>query len=420
MREVTVDSFWVVPSAFLLGAAGLAYGLSWLDEAVTAPVWWVGTAEAAASVLSTIAASMLTFLGVVFSITLVALQLASQQFSPRITRTFVRSMTTKVAFGLFAATFVTALVSLGRVEQGESRPAGPVASVTVSLALVGASLVVFIIFVTSITKLIRIAHLVAAVAEETRDAIEAAYPPGDDYILVPAPVLYPRTTQIRVGRTGRRTKQRSRGVLLGIDTAALVRLASEHDCVIVFNAKIGEYVGRGIVLAELHGENVPTEDQIRRAVQFGRERTLYQDPAYGIRELVDIGSQALSPAVNAPTTAVQVIDRLTDVLLRLGSVPDRAGAYTDADAVVRVLVPVASWDDIVALVYTELRTFGAGSPQVTRRLAASIRHLLEHLPAERGAALEEQLTLLASAVRDRWPDDAHRSYALQPDTLGLG
>src|SRR5918995_2665921 len=130
LREVTIDSFWVVPSAFLLGAAGLAYVLSRLDEAVTAQFWWVGTDAAAASVLSTIAASMLTFLGVVFSITLVALQLASQQFSPRITRTFVRSMTTKVAFGVFAATFLTSLLSLGRIEQGDSRAAGPVASVT--------------------------------------------------------------------------------------------------------------------------------------------------------------------------------------------------------------------------------------------------------------------------------------------------
>lgn len=250
LREVAVDSFWVVPSIFLVGAVVLAYVLGLLDRTVTASVWWVGTSDAAADVLGAIATAMLTFLGVVFSITLVALQLASQQFSPRVTRTFVRSTTTKVAFGVFTATFVTALLSLSRIEGGGRDLPGPVASVTVSLLLVGASLIRFV-------------------------------------------------------------------------------------------ARIGQYLGPGMPLAEIYGGPGPTADQLRRAVQFGRERTLHQDPAYGIRELVDIGCQALSPAVNAPTTAVQVIDRLTELLARIGARPERTGRYADSGGVVRVVVPEA-------------------------------------------------------------------------------
>ena len=418
--EVAVDSFWVIPTLFLVGTVVATYLLGHLDEAVTASVWWVGTAGAAADVLGTIAAAMLTFLGVVFSITLVALQLASQQFSPRVTRTFVRSTTTKVAFGVFIATFVCSLLSLSRVEQKALDQDGPVATVTVSLLLVAASLVVFIVFVNSITRLIRVAHLVAAVADETRASLAALSPPADAYSLAAPPQFDNPVTEVTVGTTAFRTRRRSSGVLLGVDTARLVRLAAAHDCVIRFTARVGQHLHPGVQMAEIHGRHGPAADQVRRAVQFGRERTLYEDPAYGIRELVDIGCQALSPAVNAPTTAVQVLDRLTDVLGRIGMNPDPTGLFVDDHGVVRLAVPTLGWPEAVDLVFTELRTYGVGSPQVTRRLAASINELLTMLPPDRSPALEQQMALLRAAVESHYQDHEHRRHALRPDPLGLG
>jgi len=155
-------------------------------------------------------------------------------------------------------------------------------------------------------------------------------------------------------------------------------------------------------------------------VQFGRERTLYQDPVYGIRELVDIGCQALSLAVNAPTTAVQVIDRLIDLLARIGGRPDPPGRYADDAGVVRLIVPEVAWEEVVVLAFAELRTFGAGSPQVTRRLAAAIDQIVAVVPDERKAPLYAQRTALVRAVKDRWSDEDQRSQAIQPDVLGLG
>lgn len=420
MREVAVDSFWVVPSLFLIGAVTLAYVLGLLDRAVTTSVWWVGTSDGAADVLGAIATAMLTFLGVVFSITLVALQLASQQFSPRITRTFVRSTTTKVAFGVFTATFVTALLSLSRIEGAGSDLPGPVASVTVSLVLVGASLVVFIAFVNAITKLIRVAHLIAAVAEETRAALADHLVRADAYIEATAPPFDGRVTVVTAGPSTRRTRQRTRGVLLGIDHARLVELGEHYDCVIKFVVRIGEYLGPGAPLAEIYGARGPAPGEVLRAVQFGRERTLHQDPAYGIRELVDIGSQALSPAVNAPTTAVQVIDRLTELLTRIGIQPNRTGRYADYDGVVRLLVPEASWVEMVDLAFTELRSFGIRSPQVTRRLIAAFDRLEAVLPDDRHEPVRGQRETLVATAQAYWPDDLQRAQALRPDPLGLG
>jgi uncharacterized membrane protein len=415
-----VDSFWVVPSIFLIGAVALAYLLGVLDRAVTTSVWWVGTPDAAGNVLAAIATAMLTFLGVVFSITLVALQLASQQFSPRVTRTFVRSTTTKVAFGVFTATFVTALLSLSRVESGASDLPGPVASVTVSLLLVGASLVVFIAFVNAITTLIRVAHLIAAVAEETRAALADHFVPAHAYIEATVPSLDGPVTVVTTGPSTMRTRRHTRGVLLGIDRARLVELGEAYDCVIKFVVRVGQYLGPGAPLAEVYGVRGPTPGEVLRAVQFGRERTLYQDPAYGIRELVDIGSQALSPAVNAPTTAVQVIDRVTELLTRIGTQPDRTGRYADYDGVVRLVLSEAGWTEMVDLAFTELRTFGMRSPQVTRRLIAAFDRLEAVLPDERHEPLHAHRATLIDEAQAYWPDDRQRSQALTSDPLGLG
>jgi uncharacterized membrane protein len=419
-REVTVDSFWIVPSLFLAGAVVLTYAMGRLDQVLTAPIWWVGTAEAAGDVLGTVAAAMLTFLGVVFSITLVALQLASQQFSPRVTRTFVRSTTTKVAFGVFIATFVAALLARTRIEERTSDLPGPTASVTLSLTLVGASLVVFIAFVNRITGLIRIAHLVAAVADETRGSLELVYPPASAYVQAAPPRFDPPTSAVVVHKVARRTHRRSRGVLLGVNIGRLLQLATAHDCVIRFTAHIGQNLSNGMPLAEIYGRDGPSSEQILHAVQFGRERTLYEDPAYGIRELVDIGCQALSPAVNAPTTAVQVIDRLTDLLARIGNRPDPTGLFVDEHTVVRLVIPTTTWQEMVNLAFTELRTFGVGSPQVTRRLAAALNELTTLVPTHRAPDLKHQQTLLHAAVHAHYTNHNHRHQALQPDPLGLG
>ena len=195
VRERVSDAFWIVPSAFLAGGIGLAFLIRALDDVADvrpgSGPWWVGTPSGASSVLATVATSILTFLGVVFSITLVALQLASQQFSPRVTRTFVRSTTTKVALGIFIATLVCSLLALAAVERGPaSQASAPVVSVSVVLLLVGASLVVFVAFVNNTTRLIRIAHIIGAVEEN--------YPPASAYVLVaPPPPGDPRRTWSR-------------------------------------------------------------------------------------------------------------------------------------------------------------------------------------------------------------------------------
>ena len=166
LHERIRDTFWIIPALFLIGAGALAFGVKELDRHLEddagQSLWWVGTAEGASSVLQVIATSTLTFLGVVFSITLVALQLASQQFSPRVTRTFARSTTTKVALGIFISTFIFALVTLAAQEASAQTGTAPVAAVSVAMLLVGASVAAFIVFASSTIRLIRIPHTSSA------------------------------------------------------------------------------------------------------------------------------------------------------------------------------------------------------------------------------------------------------------------
>ena len=156
--------------------------------------------------------------------------------------------------------------------------------------------------------------------------------------------------------------------------------------------------------------------QVAAAVNFGRGRTLYQDPAFGLRQLADIAAQALSPAVNQPTTAVLVIDSLEDVLLQIARNPRQSGCYTDRHGTVRLIKPLPDWEDCLDLAFTEITVYGATSPQVARRLLAAYRTL------EAGAAPARRagVTARREELTRQLASEGLTQQALRPDAMGLG
>ncbi len=209
-------------------------------------------------------------------------------------------------------------------------------------------------------------------------------------------------------------------MLLGVDVPGVVDLARAHDAVIRLRTRVGDYAAEGTRLFDVIGGPDLDFEQLGRMVDFGRERTLYQDALYGIRQLVDTAAQALSAAINAPTTAVQVIDRLVDLVARIGMQPDPTGYVADEDGHVRYIHIVATWDDVVALAFTEIRQFGRSSSQVTRRLMSAFDEVSERVPVERRHALEAQRRALVEDVMRVIIDPDDRLTALQPDSMGLG
>jgi uncharacterized membrane protein len=421
VREWVSERFWVVPTALL--AAGLAVGVV-VSRADSIPgVDRVGgglpvRAGSAEALLGIIAASMLTFVGVVFTITLVALQLASAQLSPRVIRTFVRSGITKLAFGLFLATFAYAIIVIV-VEGASSRASVLRLAVTLGVLFVLASLVVFVIYVTATMRLLQVSWVVTVVADETRRVLARERPLAASYLTAAAPQVDqdPRVVRLKAERDDGSGGQF--GVILGVDRGRLVQLGQQYDCLLQLLPKVGEYLPIGASLVAVRGGAGPPEDTVRGCVHLGRSRTMYQDPLFGIRQLVDVASQALSPAVNQPTTAVIVIDRLEELLLRIARRPQPTGFFVDTDGVVRLMNPEPTWAETVDLAFTEIAIYGASSPAVIRRLAAAYDQLQRSVPVDLRADVARHSALLEPLATGAIQPD-HPMATPRPDPRGLG
>ena len=254
------------------------------------------------------------------------LQLASSQLSPRVIRTFVRSGVTKLAFGFFLATFAFAVTGLAMDEVVD--PSAAARTVMVSMAMLAGAVVIFVIYVTATMRLLEVGWVITAVANEARAAIRRGYPRAEAYVEADPPVLVAHPHVVHLSSRDTRSYKGVLGTVLGIDRPRLVRLATTYDCVIEILPRVGEYVVTGGPVLAVHGDRAPPDADLLTCIDLGRARTLYQDPTFGIRQLVDVATQALSPAINQPTTAVLVIDRLHDLLLRIARLPTPAGSMS--------------------------------------------------------------------------------------------
>ncbi|WP_058042540.1 DUF2254 domain-containing protein [Streptomyces roseifaciens] len=420
LREHLRDTFWFTPTAGLVGAAALAAGVLEVDrfvvgmlqaegdyEAVEA---LIGIADDAKTIITTVGSAMLTFIGVVFSISLVALQMAGGQFSPRVVRLYVRSRITKCTFGVFLATFLFALLVQASYE-GDENPRTvstvPVFSGIVCVLLVLVSLGLFVAYVNSTLRLMRVSYVIDRITRESFRVLDKHGVADDE-----RPVLAEPGAEI--AHTGRA------GVLRDVHVARLVRVARRHGVVLRLIPRIGDFVVPGTPVLAVHGGAAPPPRALRYTVSVGVERTFHQDLGFGLRQLSDIAQRALSPAVNDPTTAVQSLDRITQFLAALARRPLGALHHCDRRGAVRLVQDVPGWADLVDLGFAEIRGCATGSPQVTRRLMAALEDLWWLVPEDRRPPLERHRALLEHAVARTVPDAADRDFALLPDRQGIG
>jgi uncharacterized membrane protein len=417
LRERLRTSLWFVPSLFAVGAGVLAVALLALDHALagTEPLFgFGGTPDGARSVLSAIAQSMLTFTGLVFSITMLVLQLASSQLSPRVTRTFLRDRGNQVVLGLFVATFVYTLIVLRDVRAPVADDTGfvPAISVWFAFALLLASVAAFIYYIDHMAQAIRATTVIVRIWEETVDAIERRLPANARD--VPA-VDEPEERAASIGaepHPGRVIiKAPTAGVVVAVDDAAVLAVAARAGREVELVAAIGDFIPEGAPLAQLSGEwDRHAADDVRDAIAIGAERTLEQDVAFGFRQLVDIALRALSPGTNDPTTAVQALDRLHDLLRRLARRPIPRERRT-SDGTVRLTMPATTWEELVRLAFDEIRIAGEGQIQVAQRLTVVLEDLLGQAPPDRGSALLVQQRALEASIARAFPDAIDRAFA---------
>ncbi|MDP8959179.1 MAG: DUF2254 domain-containing protein [Actinomycetota bacterium] len=416
LREYLRSSLWFIPALAMAGALVLSVLSTAFDRRYDAgPLGFTGNPEAARTILQVIATSILTFTAVVFTITIVVLQLASSQFSPRVLRTFLRDRDSQVASAIFVSTFAYALLELRAVRSDLEDDPGfvPRLSVTLALVLVFVSLGVFVRYIHSIAQSIRAVSIIDSVGDETRQLIERLYPVGTGEA---QPLVLAKTP---TGRPDSVIVSPRQGVVIGYSQDPLMRAAHRADCFLRMVPAVGDFVPEGGPLFEVFGDGSRL-GEVTRFVELGLERSMRQDVAFGFRQLVDIAERALSPSINDPTTAVQVIDQLHDLLRRLAQRSFPPEEVLDEEGGVRLVVPAMTWEGYVSLAADEIRHYGEGSVQVARRLRAMVEDLQTVAPSTRLPALERQLKLLEAMVGRGFPDFVDQALASTPDTQGHG
>ena len=421
LNEWVRERFWSIPAALVLAGVLLAVVVSRPDLLGLPANWDLGHVvriRTANTMLLVMASSMLTFVGVVFAITLVGLQLASSQLSPRVIRTFVRSNVTKTAFGIFLATFAFAVTGIAFDNVDDTAAASR--TVGAAVALLALAIAVFIVYVTATMRLLEVGWVITAVANEARVAIRHTSPPESAYVSADPPKLMAEPRTISLSSVDTRNFKGVLGTVLGLDRHRLAHLANRHDCVIELLPRIGEYVPTGGPVFAVHGGTAPRDHEVLACLDLGRSRTLYQDPTFGIRQLVDVGTQALSPAINQPSTTVQVIDRLHDLLLRIGRVPMPTGLYVDSEGKVRLVEPTHEASYLLNLAFQEISQLGSSSWHVTRRLAAAYDDLETAAPEDWRPTIVSLRASLERMCREQSPGAWDDAAAVSPDRLGLG
>ena len=389
-----MSPFWVVPAGWCVLAVAVGIGLPEIDRGIgTLPFVFESGPEGARSVLSTIAGAMISVTGLVFSITIVVLQLASSQFTPRVLRTFLDDRITQHTLGVFAASFLYALTVLRGVQNEATGGADAVPQLAVALSyvLVLGAVGMFLAFIHHITISISVGSVIGQVAGDCRRLIERGAAEADDLPLE-APSLPPLPRQTVV------TSPRSGYVDL-VDRYRLAELASRHEIRVEVLHPLGTFVPEGSPLAMVRSELPASGTDWARVLHSGltirRERSMEQDVTVGLRRLVDIAERALSPGVNDPTTAVQVVDELHDLLRLIAATPDPVPVTSDADGVPRVVTDEWDFGSYLDLAVDEIAHWGADSLQIPRRLDAMLVDLAANAPPARRPSLDAKRAALA-------------------------
>jgi uncharacterized membrane protein len=370
------------------------------------------SADAARQILIAIAAAVITVVGVVFSITILALTLASQQFGPRMLRNFIRDAGTQITLGAFVATFAYAVLVLGSIDNGVTSGFVPNISISIALALLFVDVVVLIYFIHHVAKSIQLPEVIAGIARDLARAIDHEFPAR-----LEAPpangVEGPSVAELmtRLDEEGAVVPATSTGYLQFVGYSELVGIAAHAEAVIRLAYQPGHFVVAGRPLATVWPPEVAPEvaTALARAHITGRQRTLVQDPVFAIDQLVEIAIRALSPAVNDTFTALSCIDWLGDGLCRLSDRILTESVAVDRAGQVRLIEAAPGYERFVNRAFDKIRQAGRGLPAVGVRLEQSLARIADYtVSAEQRGILLRQAEMVLRSAADAIPEEHDR------------
>jgi len=413
------SSFWFLPALLAVGAVLLSYGVVTLEEWGTSwleDTWgwkFTGGAEGASAVLETIAGSMITIAGVVFSMILVVLSLASSQLGPRLLSNFMRDTPTQVVLGTFVGTFLYCLHTLRTLRREEGVIFVPHLAVSLGVLLSVVSVGVLIYFIHHVSISIQANEVVSRVGKELRVGIDRIFPtrlgegksegsaraPGKDFLE-------------RFQEEARQVEAVGDGYLQIIDQEALLELATEEDVVLRLERHPGDFVVAGRALLLVWPGNRADErfrDRLADAFVLGNQRTTGQDLGFSVSQLVEVAVRALSTGVNDPFTAVACVDQLGAGLSRLAQRDQPSPYRYDDQGQLRVIAPPVTFSSIIDTAFDQIRQHARSSAGVTIRLLETIAVVAASVkrPQDR-VALLRQARMIVRGAQEGLPEPEDR------------
>ncbi|HEX6321038.1 MAG TPA: DUF2254 domain-containing protein [Burkholderiales bacterium] len=369
---------WFVPTvlvgaATLLAAALVEASAAWdLELQERMPRLFGVGAEGARGLLTAIATSMLTVAATVFSITLAVLSLAASQYSPRVLRSFMADRPTQVVLGVFVAVFAYCLVVLRTIRAGDE-PFVPSLAVLGGIVLAFAAIGLLVYFIHHLATSIEASTILARVTRGTREAVEALFPDelGEE---AGEPAEDADAQAIGAWST---VPARETGYIVSLDSAALLSFARKRGRVVKMALAIGDFALEGQPLAHLEGSEAVDEEAcagLNGCYSFDRQRSIEQDAAFGVQQVVDLGLKALSPGINDQSTALLCIDRLSEVLVRVAR-RRIENPWRRDDTALRVIAVGPTFAGLLRLAFADLCDAGAGKPAVLERMLAALERI---------------------------------------------
>jgi uncharacterized membrane protein len=406
-------SAWGIPAIYAAVAMAAALAFPRFESRIFPGLVSQVSTSAATAIYSAIASGMIALTGIVFSLTFVMVQFSATAYSPRLVMWIARDPVMSHALGVFTATFLYAIAALAGVDRNGSGKV-PFVSAWVVIGLLLASVGMFVALIHRV-GLLQVNRMLVFTGDQGRRVITTLYPRS-------------KSTAFTTGSDDFRALPRAQTLfhhgrprsIRAVDVGAFVNLAKVSGGVIEMVAAVGDTVVELTPFLRVYGAERLDEQKLRDKVELGDERTFEQDPKYAVRLLVDIAIKALSPAINDPTTAVQALDQIEDLLLRLGQRHLEIGRYCDSDGKLRLVVPFPTWDDLLRLAFDEICSYGSSSVQVMRRMNALVTDLTQAVPEERRPALKYWDARLKTTIARSFADGEERMDASREDRQGLG
>ena len=417
IRQTLKGSLWVVPLIGGLLGVALSNASVWFEQDRFVPNGWDYSPSTALTVLTTVVGATVGLLGFVVTVSVLVVQMVTGTFSPRYMRIWYRDPILKATLALLLGTLTFSYTLLRRVDE-----AAPNLGVTLAGFFLGTGLVLFLVFLDRVVHRLRPVKVAEIVSRAGREAFQST---------VELTTTRQRTAasaeieQLLARKPAFVVTANESGSLQAIDDEGLLRWASDHDAVMVVPHAVGDFVSRGATLLEVYGDGpfpLLVERRLAGRVALGIERTIDQDPAFALRILVDVAIRALSPAVNDPTTAGQVIDHLEDLVGVIGRTPGLDGhwEYHDGSGALRLVMPAHRFSDLLALGFTEIREYGGSSTQIARRLRAALEALETSVLPEYRPAVAVELDRLQATVDAAFAGSPDAVHVHRADRQGIG